>query len=191
MIDRCYNPNNARHHNFKKHSITVCQRWLDSYDNFLTDMGNRPCKEFGLGRIDLKGNYSPENCKWMLLTSLGRVDSRWDTCSVSMSKDTPDHSFGLMNVIKAKYPLSNIPGGFRLFKQYGNVRIYRYLKTAGDKIQPNTKYGCLTTIRVKEVGKRLELIWECLCDCGKLCARDEHALAKRKYSTKGRCVCNK
>ena len=39
MRDRCGNSNNPRYHKYGGRGITVCERWLNSFENFLEDMG--------------------------------------------------------------------------------------------------------------------------------------------------------
>lgn len=65
MINRCYNPieSKSKRHYYDK-NITVCDRWLKSFDNFFLDMGKRPSDKHSLDRIDVYGNYEPNNCRW-------------------------------------------------------------------------------------------------------------------------------
>ena len=43
--------------------VLICKRWINSFENFLADMGRCP-EGLTLEREDNDGNYEPDNCVW-------------------------------------------------------------------------------------------------------------------------------
>ena len=64
MIQRCKNPKSAKYWQYGAVGVSVCDRWLESFENFLADMGERPNGKTIDRFPDKSGNYSPDNCRW-------------------------------------------------------------------------------------------------------------------------------
>jgi len=84
MISRCTNPNRPNYKYYGGRGIKVCKEWLESFHNFLKDMGVKP-EGHQLDRTDVNGNYEPGNCAWV--TPKQNVNNR---------RIPPDHVSGKM-----------------------------------------------------------------------------------------------
>jgi hypothetical protein len=72
ISQRCYNPNAKQYKNYGDRGIKICDRWKDNFSNFLEDMGRRPSEKHSIDRINVHGDYEPDNCKWSDVTEQNR-----------------------------------------------------------------------------------------------------------------------
>lgn len=64
MKDRCFNSEGESFKNYGGRGISVCERWANSFGDFLSDMGARPSSRHELDRINNDRDYEPGNCRW-------------------------------------------------------------------------------------------------------------------------------
>lgn len=61
---RCYSERNRKFPHYGGRGIAMCDRWRNSFANFLEDMGRKPDPSLSLDRINNDGPYAPGNCRW-------------------------------------------------------------------------------------------------------------------------------
>lgn len=64
IIQRCTNPNAPEYFRYGARGITICERWRESFENFLMDMGPRTSSRHTIERSDNDKGYSKDNCRW-------------------------------------------------------------------------------------------------------------------------------
>ncbi len=69
MKSRCYNPNGPKWMLYGGRGIRVCNRWRDSFENFLADVGLRPSAAHSIDRYpNGDGDYEPSNVRWATIS---------------------------------------------------------------------------------------------------------------------------
>lgn len=87
MKTRCTNPNYDKYQYYGGRSISICEEWMKSYDTFeqwAIDHGY--ADGLTLERIDVNGNYCPENCTWV--TRKAQANNRTSNCVLTFRGKT-------------------------------------------------------------------------------------------------------
>lgn len=65
MKARCYNRKSSCYSNYGSRGIEVCEAWRDDFMNFYDwSMEHGYSEELSIDRINVNGNYEPNNCRW-------------------------------------------------------------------------------------------------------------------------------
>jgi hypothetical protein len=64
MRMRCLSKKHRAYQRYGGRGIKICPRWIESFSNFLEDVGDRPTPKHTLDRINNDGNYEKSNCRW-------------------------------------------------------------------------------------------------------------------------------
>lgn len=96
MKSRCYNVNVRAYNRYGGRGIMVCNRWLNSFEAFYTDMGPKPFLKAQLDRKKNDGNYCRRNCRWVTSAQNGQ------------NRETNKMDAKKVKVIRGKYKLGGV-----------------------------------------------------------------------------------
>lgn len=71
MKSKCLSPSSVEYPMYGGQGIGICDRWLESFENFLADMGERPDKKC-LSRRDFNKDFDRENCYWATRSEIAK-----------------------------------------------------------------------------------------------------------------------
>ncbi len=134
---RCLNPKCPEYARYGGRGIKICDRWLESPEPFIRDMGPRPSLAHGIERIDNDGNYEPSNCRWatmkeqcnnrssnVLITFQGRTMNiaQWATelgiSATNIRQRLQKYNMPL-DLAMSKTSLKRLPKNWRLAAEHG------------------------------------------------------------------------
>ena len=86
MRRRCHDENHPTYRNYGAQGIKVCVEW-EKYENFYKwAMAHGYSDDLSIDRIDVRGNYCPENCRWT--SAKQQANNRRSTRYVTVFSET-------------------------------------------------------------------------------------------------------
>lgn len=103
MKDRCKRPTSNAFKYYGERGITVCEEWLD-FENFMSwAFSHGYDTDLTIERIDVNGNYEPQNCKWIPLSAQAMNTRKThyitigeETLPITMWENRKGHTKGLV-----------------------------------------------------------------------------------------------
>ena len=73
MKARCYNEKSKDYPHYGKRGIKICDEWLSDFMKFREwSLSHGFAENLTIDRIDVDGNYCPQNCRWVTVAEQNR-----------------------------------------------------------------------------------------------------------------------
>ncbi len=125
MIKRCYNQSSEKYPNYGGRGITVCDEWKEDRTSFFEWAVRSGYNDrLTIDRIDVNGNYCPQNCKWS--TQEEQANNRTSNRYISCNGET--------HTIAEWSKLKNIPAPTLYARVYRGWSVEKTLNTPLKKL---------------------------------------------------------
>lgn len=123
MKGRCNNPNNKAYCWYGGRGIKVCDEWSNNYLIFREwALNNGYSDSYSIDRIDVNGNYEPNNCRW--------------TTEIEQKNNMSSNHYVVYN--GKQYTIANL---YREIKPSCSVQVfYRFLNKKGNTVDDLLNY---------------------------------------------------
>lgn len=130
MKIRCKYPLCPTYKNYGGRGIKVCERWKNSFKNFIDDMGLKPTPKHSIDRINNNLGYSPENCRWA---------TRKEQDQNRVPKSLLTYKGETKSLVKWAYKIGISPEAMRLRVKSGKSEDYIFEPRHGTSGMPSRK----------------------------------------------------
>lgn len=129
MKDRCNNANNPVFKNYGGRGIKVCDEWLNDFMSFFNwAMANGYQNDLSIDRINVNGNYEPNNCRWA--TWKIQANNKRTSRKITIYEETKTaYEFEKQYGVKANLLINRYDKGYRNEKLIYNGNLGHFRKT--------------------------------------------------------------
>lgn len=180
IIHRTTNPKSSNWAIYGGRGITICDRWRDSFEAFLEDVGEKPSKKHSIDRIDNDGNYEPGNVRWATRKEQreNQSSSRYAHVVVPVGNLTDEELAAKTPAVIAiltkllHHKVNVMEFEVRLHTEAAIFKLdrgakYRPVERKTGNVKVGEHYNHLTAVKYLGIDDGRQRVWEWVCDCGR------------------------
>lgn len=142
MKQRCLDQSNKSYHNYGGRGIKICEEWMESFLNFANwALSNGYSDSLTLDRIDVNGDYCPENCRWATIKEQSNNQRKTIWVEILGNKKSLKEWTNFMEWPYGRYEARHLRGA-PIFKEEEIEQITEKLKKEGVLCPANQSVPC-------------------------------------------------